>query len=186
MTMGKYGSVLALVIGFVLAMGMHGANRVEAPRTGPALPELARSAAGAGVTIGDAWPASADLAGLQTGCAEACTRSDYRPLAPWEAQPPLPQVAGDLRLTWPGRQDGSQRLQSGTAPPAALARLQATPMQFATEPLAMPARASSLSDGPWLNLAPTPEPQSWALFITGMLMVGRQLRRRKSAYLATL
>ena len=184
--MRKYASVLALLVGFALAMAMHGVNRVEAPRAGPALPELAGIGAGAGVTIGDAWPASADLAGLQTGCAKACTRSDYRPLAPWEAQPPLPQVAGDLSLTWPGRQDNGQRLQTGAVQPAALARLQATPMQFAAEPLAMPTRETSLNDGRWLKLAPTPEPQSWALFITGMLMIGRQLRRRNPAYLATL
>lgn len=184
--MSKYASVLALVIGVVLAMAMHGTNRVEAPRAGPALPELAHSAAGAGVSIGDAWPASADLAGVQTGCTNACTRSDYRPLAPWEAQPPLPQVAGDLRLTWPGRPDGGQRLQTGTAQPAALARLQATPLQFAAEPLAMPARETSLSDGPLLDFSPTPEPESWALFVTGMLMVGHQLRRKRPGYLATL
>ncbi|MFZ4382788.1 MAG: hypothetical protein ACOYO0_12580 [Sandarakinorhabdus sp.] len=189
--MGKSVSVFALIAGFGLAMLVHGANNAETPHAGPSLPELARSGADAVVTIGGDWPAPADLAGLQTGCARACVRGDYGPLAPWETQPPLPHVASDLRLTWPGRQGEGQPLRSGTAQPATLARLQATPLQFAVEPLAMPARVIHLDAGPWLELPPVPEPQSWAMFITGMLLVGRQLRRRgqvsaRPAYLATL
>jgi hypothetical protein len=178
--MGKYGSVLALVAGLGLAVAMRGTHSGEAPRARPSLPERARSTAAADISIGNDGPAATDLAGAQTGCRDACVQGDVRPLAPRDAQPPFPTHAARLRLTW---LDGQE---ADTTPATALARLRAVPLRFAVEPLGKPASDAGLSDGPRLELAPTPEPHTWVMFITGMLMIGQRLRRRQSAYLATL
>jgi hypothetical protein len=162
MTMGKSVAVLALVAGVGLAVAMHGTYRADPPQRGPELPALAQMAAQPGPDLDADWPARAELAGLVSGCA-GC-------------------LAAQAGVSWQGARPG---LRIGLEPPAALDRLQAAPRNPAANPLLVPGDAS-LNDLPRLDMAPAPEPQSWAMFLAGMALVGRQLRRRRPAYLATL
>lgn len=164
--MGRSVSMLALVAGMGLAVAMHSADRADPPQPGPDLPALAQMASAPGVTIGGNWPASDDLAGLVSGCA-GCAPAGFQASAPWQAQTATP----GLRI--------------GLEQPPALDRLRAAPTNPAGNPLLTPGDAS-LNDMPRLDLAPAPEPHSWAMFIAGMALVGGRLRRRRPAYLATL
>ncbi|WP_353217868.1 PEP-CTERM sorting domain-containing protein [Sandarakinorhabdus sp.] len=77
----------------------------------------------------------------------------------------------------------SQQPQAGAPQPMTLARLRGAPQRFAAEPLVISAGANQNMSGPPLDLAlaPTPEPETWMMFIAGMLAVGLQLRRRPQA-----
>jgi hypothetical protein len=105
---------------------------------------------------------------------------------PWNV-PPLP-MSGDQQLVWFGAEREGSDPRIGTAKPLDLARLQAAPLNPMANPLLLAGPNANLDDGLRLALAPAPEPQSWAMFITGMLLVGGQLRRRQRgrSYLATL
>lgn len=192
--MSKIVSILALVAGLGLAVAIHSAPQTQTlPQTltltplapPPQLPGLSDRAA----TIDQGWPGADELSKMLPGCAAACNSRQYRTLAPWEAQPPLPPLPDmtDQPAEKPASAHllparpavlRSQQPQAGSPQPMTLDRLRSVPQQFAAQPLAISAGANQDVSGPPLALAPTPEPESWMMFIAGRLAVGRQLRRR--------
>lgn len=166
--MARYVSVLALLAGLGVAVAIHSANRADPPQPRadlPALPDIASASRAADAM----WmPTSPWLAG-------------------WPAQP-LPGLPSDVPPAWPADVAASG-LHVGNHQPHPLAALQAAPLNLAANPLLLAGQDAGLGDNLRLELAPAPEPQSWAMFIAGMLLVGGRLRRRqqtRSGYLATL
>lgn len=168
--MGKSASFLVLIAGVGLAVGLHAPRRADAPQPGPDLPALAQMASPASPTLDNAWPTRAELAGLASACG-GCL--------------PVDGQAHAAAAQWPARDAASPTLRIGGDQPAPLDRLRAVPANAAANPLLVPGDAS-LNDLPRLELAPVPEPQNWVMFLIGLALTGRRLRRRPTRYLATL
>ena len=153
-------SVVALIAGLGLAVAVH--------TSGPS-PAVAQKAA--------VLPAPAVPVIRGADMPSAAALSDWH--APWSA-PSVPLDNGfagsDMHAGWQDRQSlGSQPI--GNTGTVAMGGDNAR-------------QGNSIGHVERAVLAPVPEPQSWALFIIGMLLVGYRLRRRRPApqpnYLETL